>query len=353
MNNNENSPSAPQTTPADDLMQISQSPPSSTRFRSNKWLLIILVSIALTLLILVVTYVYWFQNPNKVVSDAMGNALSAKTLNYTGVVTSTGTPALNVAVDGGMSINGGIVHAKFSFDTQNKTYTLTGNGLFAENGDAYVKVKDIDKLVGNYRSAIPAVSQPLFDQIIDKVADKWIKVSSADIENYNKDFAVAQRCTIDSLKKIQSDAATKAELIGVYKKHPFIEVNKVLGARNDSLGYSLKINHDASRAFTAEYKKIPFYKALVACDESYTVGEDIAQQKTATSTDVAVDVWVSRWTHVLTKVEMRDNMKTSKTDVSIDTKFNHPVAIDIPKNATSLDKLQNDVQALLRSAQAD
>ncbi|MET0979986.1 MAG: hypothetical protein ABWX90_01880, partial [Candidatus Saccharimonadales bacterium] len=254
------------------------------------------------------------------------------------------------AMDGNVSPEAAVLNARFAFVTQNKQYTLTGNGLMDKNGDVYVKVKDIDDLIANYRSAIPATSLPLFDDIIDKIDNKWIKISAQDIKNYNADFAVIQKCSGDAIMKIQNDAATKSTLLELYKKYPFITVDKSLGAKGDSLGYSLKINHDVSRSFTTEYKKTAFYKDLVKCDKSYAIDKDVAKQAVAPS-GTAVDVWVSRWSHILTKVDVRDENKASQTNVSIDPKFNQPVNVVVPKDATTLEKLQNDVQELLRSAQ--
>jgi hypothetical protein len=339
MNNNEDSlSSAPQT-------------PRTTRSLHSKRRLLILIGVALALLLLALTYVYWYQNPKKVVSDAFLNVISAKTVNYAGVVQMTGSMKMNTTMDGGISPKGTVVNAKFTFDTQNKQYTLTGNGLLDANGDAYVKIKDINELIDNYRSAVPAASLSLFDKIIDKIDDKWIKISAADIKNYNADFAVIQKCSSDAIIKIQDDTATKSTLLELYKNHPFVAIDKTLGVKGDSLGYSLKIDHDESKSFTTEYKKTTFYKNLVKCDKSYVVDKDIAKQST-TADGVAVDVWVSRWSHILTKVDVRDEKnKSSTTNLSIETKFNQPVTVEAPKNATTLEKLQNDVQDLLRSAQ--
>ena len=357
MNNNESSfsPRVSQTPLDNHIATLGSAPKELTgnkRSGRRKRRLVILIGIALALLMVTVLYVYWYQNPKKVVSDAFLNVFSAQTVSYAGAIHATGNTNMNATMDGGVSPKGAVANAKFTFDTQNKKYTLTGNGLLDANGDAYVKVKDINELIGNYRTAVPAASLPLFDKIIDKIDDKWIKISAEDIKSYNADFAALQKCSGAALEKIQNDTATKSTLLDLYKKYPFVVIDKSLGVKADSLGYSLKINHDVSKSFTTDYKKTAFYKDLVKCDASYIVDKDIVEQSAATD-GATVYVWVSRWSHVLTKIEMRDEGRTSKTNASIETDFNRPVTVEAPKNASTLEKLQNDVQSLLRSAQTN
>lgn len=302
-----------------------------------------LISLAVVLLGLMLAYVYWYQNPAKMVSDALLNTLNAKSLTYTGTIARTGSTKVDVAVDGGASADGGTVNAKFGFDAQGKKYTFEGSGLTNDKSDLYFKIKNIDDLVSNYRSAIPEQSHALFDQIIAKVDDKWIKVSSSDVKSYNADVAKAQKCTIEAVKKLQSDEATKAELEAAYKSHPFITIDKNLGSKGGSTGYTLKTNPSETKGFTQAYKTTSLYNTLKSCDSGFVIkGDDMFNGNAA-----SFNVWVDRWTHRLTTVEMT----RGTTTVALHPTFNAPVSIATPKDATTLEQLQKDVQALVQSAQ--
>ncbi|MDB5186797.1 MAG: hypothetical protein JWM07_269 [Candidatus Saccharibacteria bacterium] len=336
-----------------DVVETGATPTAAPR-KSKKGLIISLIATALVLLGAGLAYVYWYQNPNKVVSDALMNAITAKTVAYTGTVTTVGTTKLNVTLNGDMNSDGGTLNAKFAFDADDQKYALDGNAVFDAKNDLYVKVQNIDGLVNNYRRAIPADSQMLFDQIIDKIDDKWVKISSEDLKSYDIDLAKTRKCTNDAARKIQDDASTKNELTNAYKKHPFITIEKSLGAKDGSLGYELSSNQEVAKSFAKEYKNSELYKTLVKCDSSLAMKDDDivkkAEEKTGDKTNV--QLWVDRWTHQITKVSVKnDNNKDQTVNVAIEPKFNHPVKITTPKESTTLEQLQQDVMKLIQSAQ--
>jgi hypothetical protein len=345
----------PFTASADDTLHPphAQTPSQSSVFKvkNKKARLFMLIATALLILGLGLTYVYWYQNPSKVVSDALLNAVSSKSLTYSGVSTLALPTKVDVAFDGAAIGKGGSVNAKFTFLSQSKKYTLEGSGLLDEKNDLYIKVKNIDELIGNYRKSIPASSQKEFDQIYAKINNKWVKVSADDQKNFNPDLAKTQKCTADAIKTIQGDTAVKTELISAYKKRPFIVIDKSLGANGGSLGYTLKSDQTITKAFVKEYKNTSFYKSLVKCDSSFTLKDDLSAQNRSNDNGITrTDVWVDRWTHQVTKVSLKTDDKSAVSDVTIEPKFNRPVNVTTPKGATTLDQLQKDVQALLQPA---
>jgi hypothetical protein len=315
--------------------------------RKKRLLLWGLLSLAVVLLALILTYVYWYQHPSKMVSDALVNTLNAKSLSFTGTVARAGSTKVDVAVDGGVSAAGGTVNAKFGFDVQGKKYTFEGSGVTNDKSDLYFKVKNIDDLVNNYRAAIPATSRPLFDQIIAKVNDKWIKVSANDVKGYSENLAKAQKCTIEAVKKLQSDKATKAEIEAAYKSHPFIVIDKSLGSKGGSTGYALKTNPSETKGFTQAYKTTTLYNTLKRCDSGFVVKGDDMFSGSANATPMTFNVWIDRWTHRLTTVETT----RGTTTIALHPTFNTPVTVTTPQDATTLEQLQKDVQALVQSAQ--
>lgn len=317
-------------------------------------LLIALITVALVILGLALAYVYWYQNPNKVVSDAFVHALNAKTVTYTGTLTTAGSSKMVVTMNGGAGMDGGTVNAKLSYEVSGRKYTLDGNGIIDKKNDLYFKVQNIDGLVNNYRRAIPPQSQGLFDQIIDKIDDKWVKISSEDLKSYNPGLVKTQECVGDAVREMQNDATVRAELLDTYKKHPFIAIDKTLGAKDGSLGYALKTDEATSKAFNTEFKKTAFYKSLVKCDSSFAdkEGNQLKDQANTLEKGVTNEVWIDRWSHRVTKVAFKQDKSGQTTNISVEPKFNRPVAIVTPKETTTVEQLQKDIQALLQSGQS-
>lgn len=342
-------PDIEDTPPTSEAQPAPVAPP-----KKKKRLLIGLILTALILLGLGLTYVYGYQNPSKVVSDAFINALNAKSLTYTGTVTAAGPTKMVATLNGGLAEDGGTVNAKFAFDVNDRKYAFDGSGIIDEKNDLYFKVQNIDGLANNYRRAMPAESQELFDQIIDKVDDKWIKISSEDLKNYSADLANMQKCTADAVSKLKSDDAVRSELVDMYKKHPFITINKTLGAKDGSLGYALSSNGDKEKSFNKEYRNSALYKSLVKCDDSFTIkDEDLAKSHfEAFDKNTSTELWVDQWTHQITKLALNNVDKDQTTNISIEPKFNRAVAIATPKESTTVEQLQKDVMELLQSAQS-
>lgn len=320
--------------------------------KANKKRVIGLVLLALTILAMGLVYFYWYQNPQKVISDALMHAVSAKSVTYTGVINTKGSQAMTITLDGGASDKGGVLAAKLVLGTQSKKYTLEGNAVIDQKNDLYFKVRNIDDLVNNYRKAIPAESLPLFDNIISTVNDKWIIVSSKDLQDYNQTLAKTKTCVSDMAKKIQTDTAVKAQLIEAYEDNPFITVEKKLGAQSGSLGYALAYNSELTKGFTRKYKNTTTYKTLAACDKSFVIQDDNLFGRDATISAPKVNVWIDQWTHHLTKVTVQDSATTQPMTITVEPKFNQAVTVTTPKNVTTLEQLQRDVQGLLQSTQS-
>jgi hypothetical protein len=315
--------------------------------KKKKRLLVGLILTAVAVLIAGLAYVYWYQNPSRVVGDALLHAANAHSAIYKGTVTRSGATKMVATLNGGISKIGATANAEFIFDTAGKKYTLEGNSVVDNSGDAYIKVRNIDGLVNNYRRAIPENSQKLFDQVIAKIDDKWIKVSATDIQSYSADAAKLQKCVVQAAKKIQSDQTQKTQLMNIYEKHPFVAIDKNLGAKDGSLGYVVSIDKSAYRSFNSEAKNTGAYKSLSGCDTSFEMNDG----NTSVANKPQLELWISRWTHRITKIASSDEAGGQTLNIAVEPTFDRPVAVVVPKNSTTLEQLQKDVQSLLSSSQ--
>jgi hypothetical protein len=338
-----NDPATPLSRPKLSLRQRTNQLP-----RSKKIFLLGGIGLILILIILALIYTYWYQNPKKVVADGVVQALNAKSVSYKGTFTAKSTSNVEVQFNGAAAVKGGSVDMKLTLASLDKKYTIDGSGLLNDKGDVYFKIKNIDDLAQNYRKAIPATSQGLFDQIVAKINDKWIKISSEDLKSYSADVATTQKCMTEAFKKMQNDETVRSEVVAIYKRYPFIVIDKTLGSKDGSLGYLLNIDQNKAQSFMVAFRGTALYKSLHACDKSLVL--DIGDSKSGTTMNQngIFEVWIDSWTHHITKVVVADKSKT--TNLTVSPSFNKPVSVTTPSKSTTLEQLQKDVQELLISA---
>ena len=307
-----------------------------------------LIALIIVLIAAALTYAYVYQNPTKVVSDGIMQALNSRSVVYMGTFTNTSGNKITVDFNGGADTQGGSVDMKLNLTALNKKYTIDGSGLLSDKGDLYFKIKNIDELVQNYRKSVPAASQGLFDQILAKINDKWIKISSDDLKSYSPEVATAQRCLTDAFKRMQSDETLRSEAVMAYKQHPFIVIEKTLGSKDGSLGYLLSIDSAKAKSFATAFRATALYKTLHACDKNLELKVDDLKSDRPLNQNVNVELWVNNWTHQITKVVVADKKNT--TSLSVLLSFNKSASVAAPRESTTLEQLQKDVQELLVSA---
>ena len=307
-----------------------------------------LIAVIIVLIAAALTYAYVYQNPTKVVSDGIMQALNSRSVVYTGTFTNTSGNKVTVDFNGGADTQGGSVDMKLNLTALNKKYTIDGSGLLSDKGDLYFKIKNIDELVQNYRKSVPAASQGLFDQIVAKINDKWIKISSDDLKSYSPEIATAQRCLTDTFKRMQTDETLRSEAAIAYKQNPFIVIEKSLGSKDGSLGYLLTVDSTKAKSFTTAFRATSFYKILNACDKNLELKVDDLKSDKPMNQNTNVELWVNNWNHQITKVVVSDKKNT--TNLTVMPHFNKPVSVTTPRESTTLDQLQKDIQDLLVSA---
>ena len=302
----------------------------------------------------VLTYNFWYQSPEKVITDGIVNAIKAKSVVYSGSLLISGDQEVKIEVSGRGKGTTNDLAAKLTFKQDEKTVTVDGAAIIDSKGDLYFKVKNIDMLVKNYSAALgdPQV-QKLVDNLVAKVNDKWIKVSGDDLKSFSKDTAKGQSCLNEAVAKLESDDTITSELADTYKKHTFITINKSLGSKDGSLGYQLSSDMGVAKAFVKDLKATHVYKTLQSCDSSFKLDEeDMFKDATdCNKKDARVELWVSLWSHQITKLSLEETKDKNKATIVLEPKFNETVSeTKAPEGATSLTQLKSDIEALIQSA---
>ena len=316
-------------------------------------------------------YNVWYQNPDKVVHDAIINAMKAKTVQGVGTVVASGDNwNLTVALDGKSDSNAGegVMNAKATVDIGSEaakmSLTLDGSAMYKDE-TVYVKFDGIRKIFDTFAAQLPTTDQQSIRQvtaIIDKIDARWISIKASDYEDISKEVSDQQTCVSEAMKRLSQDDAAIREMTDLYKSSQFIEVAEdgTLGSRDGSLGYRVVVNQENAAAFAEGMGETTYGKALKDCDDTINFKDIATSMRDAkpSESDIkpTVELWVSRFGHEVTefsvRAEDRDNTN-NKLEVVFNPEFNTDISIEAPEDAISLKDLMADIEALVKSYSAD
>jgi hypothetical protein len=330
------------------------SPP--LKHRSKKLIIGIIIAAVLVILGAGSAFAYstWYQNPEKVVSDSVMNALKAKTMTFTGSmdVTSAGTN-IKLEVDGANDKTKGNVNVKATISIEGQPITINGSGLMDGDGTLYFKVKNVKDVVKTYRAAIPAESQNIFDQLVAKVDDRWVKITADDMKQFSEATSKSQKCISDTIKKFQNDQAATNEIANIYTKNKFLTIEQNLGTKNGSLGYTVKSNDEGAKGFAKELKNTRIFKSLHDCDPGIVTDENSSTQSdTKTANETHMELWVSQWSHEITKFSAKDGTGPDKGTFIFEPVFNKTVNVTAPDKSVTINELKTEIETLIQSVYA-
>ena len=295
----------------------------------------------------VLVYFLWWQNPEKMVTDAVSNAIMAKKMTADGKVVidmrDQGKIELNVktATDSGKSKAN--IDAKLNVKGVEKNIPLKGDAVLDSDGTIYVKINNFKDLYGTLlevvmesssggnlsRSQIETYRDQTLEKMgseIDKMSDTWMKISPDEIGSEYK-------CGINALKKIQSDESARKEVAQLYRKNSFFTIkDSKISDRNGGRGFELQGDNSKLSKFNDEFKKSSAGKALSKCGKynSYKSSESSSIDKSS------LKVWVDRSSHELKALELKGDGKKASVEISFDINMNKSEEIKAPSDAESL-----------------
>jgi len=305
---------------------------------------------------LVSAYTFWYSNPNKVISDALINTITAKTAIYAGNINvDSDNTKVKVSINTQTSGSTGSLDAKLTMTSYDKDYSANGSGMIDSAGDLYFKV-DITKIAAelrsSYKSYLDKATLASYDKLVSQVNNKWVKVSSSDLAEYNKTYSTTKDCVNDTVKKYKDDKAAVAEITDLYSKQNFIVVDKNLGQKNGSLGYQLKTDKTKLTEFAKGLKDTKIYKSISACDSSYSVDDALKSYDNTDSdpkTTSTVELWVDSWSHQMTKLSLKAENSDTKISSEFLTKFNQKVNVTAPKDSINISQLKTYIEDFTNS----
>ena len=304
---------------------------------------VVLISIVSAALV----YFLWWQNPEKMVTDAISSAIMSKKMTADGKVVvdirDQGKIELNVktATDSGKSkVN---IDAKLNIKGVEKSIPLDGDMVLGDDGTIYVKINNFKDLYSSLlevvmesssggkmsRAQIEAYRDQTLKKLnseINKMNGTWMKVSPDEIGDEYK-------CGIDALKKFQNDESARKELAQLYQKNSFFTIkDSKISDRNGGRGFELQGDNSKLSKFSDELKNSSAGKALGKCGKSNSY-----KSSESSSIDTAsLKVWVDRSSHELKALELKGDSKKVSVEISFDIDVNKSEEIKIPSSAESL-----------------
>lgn len=317
------------------------------------------------------TYAFWYQNPGKVLGDAVYHALHAKTFSSSGTLT---VKAENFSFDANFSSNGGYKEgvsatADVQFTSNNSDkYELKAEALQAASGDYYFKLSKLKTLYEaflkqslaslreeEYSEQNIAQSREFYDSVIKPIIvnldGNWVKFGLDDLRKYSKDTADEYECTQKVITKLADEPDKLSEIGKLYEQNRFLVVDSILDARDGNVGYQIEYDNSVAKKFNQAFESTELYKELKACgkeegflfDSSNDKGNVDGEIDPGDATVRTLEVWIGQWDHKLKsmKLSMERGVGDKKVTTIVDStyEFNGTIVVNTPSDYKRFDEV--------------
>lgn len=301
-----------------------KSPKNSTK--TKKIVAIISAAVGVILIITaLLLYFLWWQNPNKMVSDAVVDLLSSdKVEAKSKYLLKSDDAKVEITLNTNMNDKqgSGDAVALISWDSV-KDAKVNINGVIDKDGALYVKADNlrdaadvvitaaVDDLAKQYqeeslsqganlseseladlKASTRAQYEQMVEPIIEKVNEQWIKFKADDSERNDK-----TKCYLDVFNEAQKDKKLSREIASAYNKNQFMIIKEEVESKNGSRGFKIDISSqesvDKMKAFVSELKTTDFAKKLEGCDPNALSSIDRSMDNYGKSAKGEVTVWVN------------------------------------------------------------
>lgn len=323
-------PATANQTMAQPIAQPALPPQMAMGQRKSKAGLIIAICAAVLVVLLAIagaTAYAFYQKPENVLLDAVSKLpLATKVSTKTTVNSNFSYEADGVKIKfkrftfdtGAENTPKFDANAELVLEVNGKELSLKASGLVTDNGTVYFK----DNIVSSIKETLSILHQKLPAQAekhLKKIDGKWVKYSLADARKQDKKSANQLQCVIDAYKKYSKDDKAKHQISSVYKKHPFIIIDKEVKSQSGNFGYDVSVDDDKAEAFWKDFRETSFAKSVESCAPNVSSSSSDtykSAKKAKSKADATMTVWVSQWSHELRGVDVKaTNLKTdSRSD---------------------------------------
>lgn len=299
-------------------------------------------------------YALWYQNPDKVIGEALGNALMSESAKTSTVIKATNkqgdaTSSYDIKLNTLNNLKDARADVAVSSDAAEATFDVSGSLLVKNNEKFFVKIDKLKELLEKSGMQSYLGSSESVTALIEKLDSNWVVVTKDEIEENTGTKDEASKCIEGVINKLRSDDAYSADVRELYKKYPLITVKQKLGSKDGSLGYEIDFARENAIKFADGVNGTKFFKDAKKCDDKIKdlKGEEIFKESDSKDDEkVKVVVWIDRWSHQFTKLEVTGTADDATLNMTTDMKFDIPVKIDEPKDAITIDELKSDIEAI-------
>lgn len=313
----------------------------------------ILLGVLLAGLGFAAAYALWF-NPERAVSDAIVRALSSQTVSFNGTLEAGN--AANVQFSGAVAGSDG---AKVTFnariDANNTTERFASDVVMDKDGNVYMSAGGIKNALGDELVADAANEGSYANMLLRKIEGRWLRITSEQLQPYNMKYANIQSCIQSIIQKNQGTGSIFGEAAELYRRDRFIIVEKTLGNRGTSTGYSVHIDQEKLKAFLVNFKGTLLYRQFHDCD-SGTFELDPEKVVARIGKNAKLELWINQ-AHEITEIKANTHLASLATEIRIMPQFNQAVKIIAPSSTINLSQLHeylaDGTQALSLAKQPD
>jgi hypothetical protein len=295
----------------------------------------------------------YYNNPTKVLSDALSNAMNAETTQMKGSAkfsgTSNGTQA-EVIVDYDMKATDkkALTNVALKVNVPPTSVDVSGSFITESQGDYYFKINDAKKIFQNLLGANPDSGDPSMqgiNNLLNMVDSKWVKVSKADYQDMLGQDEQAAECSQKVIKDFSDNKQLSQQILDVYNQHPYVNTESLDSDDFNTLHYKLTFDEQKTKDFIIALKQTDLFKQLKACDDTFDIDEQaVANSNLKDINKANVEVWIGRWSHELSKVAVNGSENDLSYSVTMDTTFGQPVSIDTPQDVTPFNDIVKEIE---------
>lgn len=215
-------------------------------------------------------------------------------------------------------------------------------------------VKDIQDLVDEMKAQIGYMilgdASDAIDNLVNKIENTWVKISSDDLVDYSQDASKSKDCLNDAIDSFKNDKAVSSEITKLYADNPFINIDQELGIEDGNLSYEVTGSAKTFKDFLDGFKQTSLYKNMHECDNTFEIDTTNMDTTEYESEDKpTITVWVNPWSHSLSKISVDYEDDESKSSLEILTQYNKDFTITAPTEYISLTDLQSYIEELMQS----
>lgn len=323
-------------------------------------------------------YALWYNNPEKVVADAVGNVIKSPSSVTSAVFQSKTKDGENISITFATQSNNpklaGSLSAKVKIDSKDLKVNFGGAGMVTESGDFYFKIDDAKEVVERLLVTDAGklyVSSPTLKKAIENFAAKidgqWIKVDTQDVASMfdGSGYKKERQCYQKALTNFYDNKDQHNQVIDAYNKNKFIIVNSSNGSESingvDSKSYDIGFNVQKSYDFSDAAEKTDAIKSINKCSKNNSAFENSSRptseeiKKSQSEVDRAnLKLWVSKWDHNLMGIDASyDGSDGSSNNFTMKTNFKAKPQLKNPQNSLSLTDLQQELNKIFTAAMSE